>query len=101
MYHIKPGICQSTGLTTSLDRKSTRLNSSHANISYAVFCLKKKMPLPRWHQGHKVVCIRTRLSRVRRVALESMPVWRLISKQLTSELQSRQYLVTCLLLANQ
>src|SRR3712207_7661090 len=28
------------------DRKSTRLNSSHANISYAVFCLKKKMLLP-------------------------------------------------------
>src|SRR3712207_8468646 len=27
---------------TSSDRKSTRLNSSHANISYAVFCLKKK-----------------------------------------------------------
>src|SRR3712207_8413026 len=27
---------------TLLDRKSTRLNSSHANISYAVFCLKKK-----------------------------------------------------------
>src|SRR3712207_8447248 len=27
---------------TSKDRKSTRLNSSHANISYAVFCLKKK-----------------------------------------------------------
>src|SRR3712207_8430629 len=27
---------------TSVDRKSTRLNSSHANISYAVFCLKKK-----------------------------------------------------------
>src|SRR3712207_8972092 len=26
------------------DRKSTRLNSSHANISYAVFCLKKKIP---------------------------------------------------------
>src|SRR3712207_7436794 len=26
-----------------LDRKSTRLNSSHANISYAVFCLKKKI----------------------------------------------------------
>src|SRR3712207_7019767 len=25
-----------------VDRKSTRLNSSHANISYAVFCLKKK-----------------------------------------------------------
>src|SRR3712207_7314640 len=28
-----------------LDRKSTRLNSSHANISYAVFCLKKKQKL--------------------------------------------------------
>src|SRR3712207_8542560 len=27
---------------TGADRKSTRLNSSHANISYAVFCLKKK-----------------------------------------------------------
>src|SRR5258707_10101878 len=26
----------------NIDRKSTRLNSSHANISYAVFCLKKK-----------------------------------------------------------
>src|SRR3712207_7430919 len=30
------------GLPGKEDRKSTRLNSSHANISYAVFCLKKK-----------------------------------------------------------
>src|ERR1035437_10717555 len=30
-----------------LDRKSTRLNSSHANISYAVFCLKKKKEITR------------------------------------------------------
>src|SRR3712207_8180386 len=29
-------------VAVALDRKSTRLNSSHANISYAVFCLKKK-----------------------------------------------------------
>src|SRR3712207_8436815 len=29
-------------VAVGLDRKSTRLNSSHANISYAVFCLKKK-----------------------------------------------------------
>src|SRR3712207_7531330 len=29
-------------LRAAQDRKSTRLNSSHANISYAVFCLKKK-----------------------------------------------------------
>src|SRR3712207_8359402 len=31
------------GLNDQGDRKSTRLNSSHANISYAVFCLKKKL----------------------------------------------------------
>src|SRR3712207_9369703 len=31
-----------SGVGIQLDRKSTRLNSSHANISYAVFCLKKK-----------------------------------------------------------
>src|SRR3712207_8110747 len=30
------------GQDRDVDRKSTRLNSSHANISYAVFCLKKK-----------------------------------------------------------
>src|SRR3712207_8209548 len=29
--------------TSTTDRKSTRLNSSHANISYAVFCLQKKI----------------------------------------------------------
>src|SRR3712207_26133 len=33
---------RSAYLLMGLDRKSTRLNSSHANISYAVFCLKKK-----------------------------------------------------------
>src|SRR5690554_4264028 len=44
-----------------LDRKSTRLNSSHVRISYAVFCLKKKRPSshpppaikrPSLHQSH-------------------------------------------------
>src|SRR3712207_8209950 len=35
---VVPG---SSTSTVSVDRKSTRLNSSHANISYAVFCLKK------------------------------------------------------------
>src|SRR3712207_7030601 len=34
--------CPPEDVRRSLDRKSTRLNSSHANISYAVFCLKKK-----------------------------------------------------------
>src|SRR3712207_7556274 len=33
---------RSISMTFTRDRKSTRLNSSHANISYAVFCLKKK-----------------------------------------------------------
>src|SRR5256885_9195316 len=35
-------LCKSCGRTEMLDRKSTRLNSSHLVISYAVFCLKKK-----------------------------------------------------------
>src|SRR3712207_8083514 len=57
-----------TGITSGLvlerflrhrDRKSTRLNSSHANISYAVFCLKKKKrPLRtsthRWHKTDRL-----------------------------------------------
>src|SRR3712207_7995077 len=33
---------ESARMSGARDRKSTRLNSSHANISYAVFCLKKK-----------------------------------------------------------
>src|SRR3712207_8323662 len=36
------GITYSSSNCSVSDRKSTRLNSSHANISYAVFCLKKK-----------------------------------------------------------
>src|SRR3712207_8519964 len=36
---------RATLVYSNLDRKSTRLNSSHANISYAVFCLKKKTTL--------------------------------------------------------
>src|SRR5437773_3774287 len=52
------GVCareQSLGLPAlaeSLDRKSTRLNSSHITISYAVFCLKKKNVQP----GHTGTC---------------------------------------------
>src|SRR3712207_8826675 len=38
------------------DRKSTRLNSSHANISYAVFCLKKKKKLCSVLPQHEVAC---------------------------------------------
>src|SRR3712207_7533102 len=36
------GVGQAADVARDQDRKSTRLNSSHANISYAVFCLKKK-----------------------------------------------------------
>src|SRR3712207_7867095 len=46
----------------SRDRKSTRLNSSHANISYAVFCLKKKK------QSLYPLCLYSRLSVASRCA---------------------------------
>src|SRR5947209_13338458 len=51
-----------SAITPDVDRKSTRLNSSHANISYAVFCLKKKTKKNREHhksrsqQPHANVC---------------------------------------------
>src|SRR5687768_18187806 len=38
------GVYARTPLFETVDRKSTRLNSSHGYISYAVFCLKKKKP---------------------------------------------------------
>src|SRR5256885_2531165 len=40
-----PAACRGAGALAARDRKSTRLNSSHLVISYAVFCLKKKMTL--------------------------------------------------------
>src|SRR3712207_8499815 len=40
------------GAIETVDRKSTRLNSSHANISYAVFCLKKKKIKPLLNSIH-------------------------------------------------
>src|SRR3712207_8378743 len=50
LAEIPPGLVEMTrlpgmGPRTAGDRKSTRLNSSHANISYAVFCLKKQKNL--------------------------------------------------------
>src|SRR3712207_7491606 len=45
---MTPGMLR--GNVTRQDRKSTRLNSSHANISYAVFCLKKKKTNQSHHQ---------------------------------------------------
>src|SRR5205809_2302674 len=43
------------------DRKSTRLNSSHGYISYAVFCLKKKKKKSICHNYDKTTCILSRL----------------------------------------
>src|SRR3712207_7466569 len=43
-HHLDLGGIQGFLFAVWADRKSTRLNSSHANISYAVFCLKKKTP---------------------------------------------------------
>src|SRR5438034_10858924 len=40
--HLRMWLCNTTGTLGREDRKSTRLNSSHTVISYAVFCLKKK-----------------------------------------------------------
>src|SRR3712207_8182266 len=40
--YLENGNTNSYLMWNNQDRKSTRLNSSHANISYAVFCLKKK-----------------------------------------------------------
>src|SRR5437870_8828935 len=39
---VLPGLGGTSAVAILLDRKSTRLNSSHVAISYAVFCLKKK-----------------------------------------------------------
>src|SRR3712207_8668837 len=42
-HKVDSGISERGRQVGGPDRKSTRLNSSHANISYAVFCLKKKI----------------------------------------------------------
>src|SRR5207249_3074330 len=43
VLHSPLASCRVFSLKVERDRKSTRLNSSHVSISYAVFCLKKKM----------------------------------------------------------
>src|SRR5258705_7928322 len=40
--HVQPAALGEDPVDCGVDRKSTRLNSSHLGISYAVFCLKKK-----------------------------------------------------------
>src|SRR3989440_7351724 len=45
-HHENPTVLVDTNSLRARDRKSTRLNSSHDQISYAVFCLKKKKKAP-------------------------------------------------------
>src|SRR5438067_3805196 len=52
-------LCEEAG-RWSLDRKSTRLNSSHVSISYAVFCLKKKNTRSATYLGSRPLSSRTR-----------------------------------------
>src|SRR5688572_32766326 len=42
VFHVMAFVSQGSSYLSARDRKSTRLNSSHSQISYAVFCLKKK-----------------------------------------------------------
>src|SRR5690554_7332819 len=49
LYHLEASVCNFYQDTALEDRKSTRLNSSHVRISYAVFCLKKKKKKQKKH----------------------------------------------------
>src|SRR5207249_10289405 len=64
------------------DRKSTRLNSSHVSISYAVFCLKKKKP------GHARTDDGTTPGSHAHVAGDSSPFW-LVTGRLTGNVRAR------------
>src|SRR3712207_8910073 len=58
------------------DRKSTRLNSSHANISYAVFCLKKNQQVVSALELHRVVFERLRLPHRRVLVTDELTEFR-------------------------
>src|SRR3712207_7033909 len=73
------------------DRKSTRLNSSHANISYAVFCLKKK-------NSHERRPLSARPDLLCHVRAEQLFHPRPTSEDHTSKLHSLQFVVILFLL---
>src|SRR5438132_6679731 len=54
VLHSSRGKCSTTLTTERTDRKSTRLNSSHTVISYAVFCLKKKKKKQKKKYNHNI-----------------------------------------------
>src|SRR5207249_9718797 len=53
---------QSRRIASALDRKSTRLNSSHVSISYAVFCLKKKKKKKKTANNLQINIVNTNLT---------------------------------------
>src|SRR3712207_7790026 len=59
LLRTRPGVsapaASETTASKEIDRKSTRLNSSHANISYAVFCLKKKKKKQQQLKNNKAI----------------------------------------------
>src|SRR5437867_7578662 len=94
-YNEKPLACYIWNLYTFLsivnlnllDRKSTRLNSSHRTISYAVFCLKKKTPRVRFARSVRLRSTRPRRRtgrrrRVRRCA--SLRAILIVSRRISS-----------------
>src|SRR5690242_20989208 len=50
VQRVREQVVEVAGQSGETDRKSTRLNSSHMSISYAVFCLKKKKKKNKWQQ---------------------------------------------------
>src|SRR3712207_6906958 len=54
LYYMVPLTAEDSA--ANQDRKSTRLNSSHANISYAVFCLKKKKKKKKGRHDKRLHC---------------------------------------------
>src|SRR5260221_3626324 len=56
---VAEGLAAAGGQDDEGDRKSTRLNSSHTVISYAVFCLKRKMTITDCSPAYCMTCWRT------------------------------------------
>src|SRR3712207_8014376 len=77
------------------DRKSTRLNSSHANISYAVFCLKKKIT---FLSRHSTTCFTISFANARsclKSASSSRPVDTYARQSATSPIGTPSSTFTC------